>query len=253
MRSASLSERRRLERTFLQARWLGVAALASFAALGGGNLGLLLGLAAALALGNGAIRWLNRSIDGLSAHRRLGVAAVLLDVGVVWGMVVAAGEDTASAAYAVFLLVVAEASIRYSPAKGLATAVAVVGALAGAMALREVVADDPFEAGLFGFWAALTLLVGTVVGSAVREVYRLRTVPTADAWQALVGPEVLQGLTPREREVMEMIAVGHSNAHIAEAMNIQEKTVKNHINSIYSKLQVTSRYQAITYAMGRRV
>ena len=236
----------------MRARWLGVASLALFAALGGSNLGPLLGLAAVLALGNGAIGWVNRRVDGLTAHRRLGVATVLLDFGVVWGLVVLAGEDTASPIFAVFMLVVAEAAIRYAPAKGLVTAVAVVGALAGAMALREVVADDPFEVGLFGIWAALILLVGTVVGSAVREVYRLRTAPAVDAWQASLGSEVLRELTPREREVLEMIAVGHSNAHIAGAMSIQEKTVKNHINNIYGKLQVTSRYQAITYALARR-
>ncbi len=53
-------------------------------------------------------------------------------------------------------------------------------------------------------------------------------------------------LTKRERDILEMVQHGKSNREIAEGLSIEEKTVKNHINSIYSKLHLRNRYEAIT-------
>jgi two-component system response regulator DegU len=53
-------------------------------------------------------------------------------------------------------------------------------------------------------------------------------------------------LTRRERDILELVQQGKSNREIAEALIIEEKTVKNHINSIYSKLHLRNRYEAIT-------
>jgi DNA-binding NarL/FixJ family response regulator len=56
-------------------------------------------------------------------------------------------------------------------------------------------------------------------------------------------------LTPRELEVLRLIAEGLNNSEIAEALVISEKTVKNHINNIFSKLHVNDRGQAMLYAI----
>ncbi len=56
-------------------------------------------------------------------------------------------------------------------------------------------------------------------------------------------------LTAREREILSLIAIGKGNREIANSLNIEEKTVKNHINNIYSKLQIKSRYEAISYML----
>lgn len=53
-------------------------------------------------------------------------------------------------------------------------------------------------------------------------------------------------LTPRELQVLEFIVAGKSNREIAELLFIEEKTVKNHISNIYSKLHLKNRYEAIT-------
>lgn len=53
-------------------------------------------------------------------------------------------------------------------------------------------------------------------------------------------------LTPREVEVLEYVVSGKSNREIAEALYIEEKTVKNHVSNIYSKLHLKNRYEAIT-------
>lgn len=55
-------------------------------------------------------------------------------------------------------------------------------------------------------------------------------------------------LTDRESELLTHIARGDNNATIAETLVISPKTVRNHINSIFSKLQVTNRAQAIVKA-----
>lgn len=57
--------------------------------------------------------------------------------------------------------------------------------------------------------------------------------------------ELLPELTPREREVLQLIVSGLKNADIAEKLVISHKTVRNHISSIFSKLQVSDRMQAI--------
>jgi DNA-binding NarL/FixJ family response regulator len=55
-------------------------------------------------------------------------------------------------------------------------------------------------------------------------------------------------LTEREREVLHLIAQGHSNTEIADQLLLSLKTVRNHVSNIYSKLQVADRAQAIVRA-----
>jgi pimeloyl-ACP methyl ester carboxylesterase/DNA-binding CsgD family transcriptional regulator len=62
------------------------------------------------------------------------------------------------------------------------------------------------------------------------------------------GDRLFAGLTPRERELVELIAQGCDNAQIAARLRLSEKTVRNHITSIFSKLQVENRGQAIVRA-----
>ena len=55
-------------------------------------------------------------------------------------------------------------------------------------------------------------------------------------------------LTDREREILHLIAQGHSNSEIAERLLLRTKTVQNHVSNIFSKLQVADRAQAIVRA-----
>lgn len=60
-------------------------------------------------------------------------------------------------------------------------------------------------------------------------------------------------LTEREKEVLGLIARGESNKNIAQKLFISEKTVKNHITSIFRKLKVDDRTQAAILAIKRRL
>nr|NIO67942.1 DNA-binding response regulator [Anaerolineae bacterium] len=70
-------------------------------------------------------------------------------------------------------------------------------------------------------------------------------------FSALPGKQapLVDELTPRELEVLTLIAEGLCNKEIARELTISEKTVKNHINNIFSKLHLYDRTQAMLYAI----
>lgn len=83
-----------------------------------------------------------------------------------------------------------------------------------------------------------------MTGKLVRE---FRAQPKASA-PAELEPDIL---TPREREIIILLAKGDSNKEIARLLNVAESTVKIHVQSILKKLKLTSRVQAAVYAVER--
>jgi DNA-binding NarL/FixJ family response regulator len=61
-------------------------------------------------------------------------------------------------------------------------------------------------------------------------------------------PQAFPELTDREREILALIAQHHTNPEIAERLSLSQKTVRNHVSNIFSKLQVVDRAQAIIRA-----
>jgi DNA-binding NarL/FixJ family response regulator len=61
-------------------------------------------------------------------------------------------------------------------------------------------------------------------------------------------PRVFPTLTDREREILNLIAQGHSNPSIARQLSLSTKTVGNYVSNIFTKLQVADRAQAIIRA-----
>ena len=65
--------------------------------------------------------------------------------------------------------------------------------------------------------------------------------------------ELPDGLTPREAEVLALIADGLTNAQIAEHLVVSPATVKSHINHLFAKAGIRDRAQAVRYAYGRGI
>ncbi|MBN1317565.1 MAG: response regulator transcription factor [Anaerolineales bacterium] len=75
----------------------------------------------------------------------------------------------------------------------------------------------------------------------LQEFARLDQTPTS--------PRSVEGLSPRETEVLTLVAKGMTNREIGEHLHIAENTVKNHLRNILEKLQLNNRAQAAAYAV----
>lgn len=117
-------------------------------------------------------------------------------------------------------------------------------------------ADSPYER------ASVQVAMGRALDavgdreSARRELHTARSTfrrlgarPAADEVSHLLAPPSLPaGLTAREVEVLRLLATGQSNAQIAIALVLSEKTIARHLSNIYAKLDVNSRTAATAYA-----
>ena len=87
---------------------------------------------------------------------------------------------------------------------------------------------------------------------------RIEAVLRRCQWQKEAAPKQEAGLnknvnidalTPKEKEVLALVAKGASNQEIADQLYVRDVTVKTHLNSIFKKLKVTNRTQAVLLAM----
>lgn len=80
-----------------------------------------------------------------------------------------------------------------------------------------------------------------------RIMHLLRAGPSANATMGLAA------LSPQERKVLELVAEGLTNKEVADRLKLSDNTVKNYLVSVFEKLQVKRRSQAVAiYAEGRR-
>jgi DNA-binding NarL/FixJ family response regulator len=69
----------------------------------------------------------------------------------------------------------------------------------------------------------------------------------------LAARKVFEELTPREVQVLQLLVKGSANKQIGEMLNISEHTVKDHLKSVFGKLQVVDRTEAVTAAIQRGI
>jgi DNA-binding NarL/FixJ family response regulator len=143
----------------------------------------------------------------------------------------------------------------------------------GIEATRRIVAESPhigvliltmFDEDESVFQAMRAGARGYLLKGADRDAI-LRAVAAVGRGDAIFGPALARrligyftssragaapfaDLTDREREVLELVARGRSNAEIARQLMISAKTVRNHVSNVFAKLQVSDRAQAIVRA-----
>ena len=130
-----------------------------------------------------------------------------------------------------------------------------VGVLVLTMVEDEDAVFATMRAGALGY---------VVKGSSQAEI--LHAIRAVGSGEAVFGPTIAQRLisyfstsssrpphafpelTAREREVLELIARGEGNAAISRTLGISQKTVRNHVSNVFTKLRVADRSQAIVKA-----
>jgi two-component system, NarL family, response regulator LiaR len=124
-----------------------------------------------------------------------------------------------------------------------------------AIALTSVLEDkkviDAVEAGAMGY-----LLKDTEAEALVEAIYaasrgevRLHPEAAKRLVKEVRTPEMREALTAREVEILRLLARGLSNKEIAKTLALSELTVKTHVSSLLSKLNLSSRTQAAIFAL----
>ncbi|MBG6183668.1 DNA-binding NarL/FixJ family response regulator [Arthrobacter sp. CAN_A214] len=123
---------------------------------------------------------------------------------------------------------------------------AFAGLRAGASAflLKDVAPQDLVRA--IRIVASGDAVVAPRVTQRLLETY-VRSLPPAQANSAQPHPRFAE-LTPREREVLEAVAEGLSNAELARRFFLSEATIKTHVRRILTKLGLRDRVQAVVFA-----
>ncbi|TQS30813.1 response regulator transcription factor [Microbispora sp. KK1-11] len=109
---------------------------------------------------------------------------------------------------------------------------------AGGFLLKDVTAERLFDA-VRVVAAGDALLAPSITRRLVAEFARLRPMPE---------PAVPATLTPRETQVLRLVAEGLSNAEIAARLTVTEETVKTHVSRVLGKLGLRDRTQAVVLA-----
>jgi DNA-binding NarL/FixJ family response regulator len=124
--------------------------------------------------------------------------------------------------------------------------------------------DDPYifallEAGADGY--VLKTASGDQLADAVHTVYRGESALSPEIASKVVrrattgrppgAADQVEPLTPREIDVLRLVARGMTNRQVGSELDISHRTVQGHLASIYGKLNVSSRTEAVTEALKR--
>jgi DNA-binding NarL/FixJ family response regulator len=110
---------------------------------------------------------------------------------------------------------------------------------------------DAVQAGAMGYLLKDTdaAALSEAIHAASRGEVRLHPEAAKRLVREVRTPEMREALTPRETEVLRLLAQGLSNKAIARETGVEERTVKAHVSSIMAKLEVSSRTQAALFAL----
>jgi DNA-binding NarL/FixJ family response regulator len=113
--------------------------------------------------------------------------------------------------------------------------------------LKDITAEQLYEA-VRVVAAGDALLAPAVTRRLIREFARLGSSPAPAGGPVTAVPPALAALTPRETEVLRLVARGLSNTEIAARIVVTEDTVKSHVSRMLAKLGLRDRTQAVVTA-----
>jgi DNA-binding NarL/FixJ family response regulator len=113
--------------------------------------------------------------------------------------------------------------------------------------LKDVTAERLFE-GVRVVAGGEALLAPAVTRRLISEFARLQSPSVAGPAGSAVVPPGLSALTPRETEVLRLVAEGLSNTEISARLYVTEETVKTHVSRMLAKLGLRDRTQAVVAA-----
>jgi NarL family two-component system response regulator LiaR len=121
---------------------------------------------------------------------------------------------------------------------------------------EEDLVQRAMQAGAIGY--LLKNVTAEELADAIRAAKEGRPTLAPEAAQALISAtrkpqKPGHDLTPREREVLALMVEGMSNPEIAERLVVSRSTVKFHVSSILAKLGVSSRTEAVSYALQNKI
>jgi len=121
---------------------------------------------------------------------------------------------------------------------------------------KELV-QGALKAGAMGY--LLKNVSADELAEAIRSAYAGRSTLAPEAAQVLIestqhpGSGLVEELTPREMDVLKLLVDGMSNPQIAEELVVSRSTVKFHVSSILAKLNVSSRTEAVSLALKKKL
>jgi len=111
--------------------------------------------------------------------------------------------------------------------------------------------ESAIQAGVISF--LLKKVTGDDLAAAIRSAYTGQSTLSPEVTQEIIksdpGPKVGDDLTPREREVLDLMVKGMTNPEIADQLSISRATATSHVSHILHKLGVSNRAEAIVLAV----
>jgi len=258
---------RRLARLGTVVRWPGLlfAAILSLAVRPISPIGLALVLIWVASYNAWGMIAISRADD--ESILRIGRALTLLDtLSYFLVLFVFGGVGASTSIYAAYILLIVW-MVAYDGAEGamLSVGIFVVGMIALHAALKAFLGQD-FDGRDVLLWSLIMVVAGAILAAydriVVGGVLPQATALGPDGSNLATGPVIVRALatpvtsgsvpavrlSPREQEVLELVAEGYSNAMIATRLHLSENTVKTYVENLLSRLNARNRAEAVAAA-----
>jgi DNA-binding CsgD family transcriptional regulator len=114
-------------------------------------------------------------------------------------------------------------------------------------AARTIVHGDPYPTTDFVLWSVVIAIMAVSLGS-IQHALTSPSGALADGSRPVVLPAPILHLSPREREVLQLVSEGYSNTMIANRLHLSDNTVKGYVEALLTRLNARNRAEAVATA-----